>query len=80
MWLVHFAMSITSEIRPQPYVVAFEQISYGLGHILEVLGVVGVVLTADDAEAVQISQLKEDRPQVKVCRQLTRSPPRCGLG
>ena len=58
-------MSITSEIRPQPYVVAFEQISYGLRHILEVLGVIRVVLAADDAEAVERSQMKEDNIKSK---------------
>ena len=44
---------LTSKVGPKPDVVALEQVPNGLRHVLEVLGVVRVVLAADDAEAVK---------------------------
>ena len=48
---------LTSKVGPQPDVIALEQVPYGLCHVLEVLGVVRVVLAADDAEAVKIESI-----------------------
>ena len=46
---------LTSKIRPQPDVVALEQVPYGHRHVLEVSGRHrgGLVLAADDTEAVE---------------------------
>ena len=68
---------LTSEIRPQPDVVPVEEVPDGLRHVLEILGVVRVVLAADDAETVKGRKMKTDHSQQEAFKQLTKSPPKC---